>query len=350
LVVSPVAVYLMLLVPLSDLIHPLVVYPLLIYAPTRTLGYPSLLNPLLAMWNGDSAAVSMVAFSNAIALYFPWLVCFLAVALYLREPQIPSSPCEERRRFAWLAFALVTFGFAIKTIVRPHLSNLAHVLVPSFILLGMLCRTSRADRTYLRSSALGALFAILALAPLYSVYLAAQPVRQMLATGIENPIQGVQPLLSHLSRRGNGGGVATYFDINQDQAAAVAYLQSHTTEEQFLFVASGRHDLVFANDVLFYFLAQRRPATKFYEFDPGVTTTPEIQSAIIRSLQERHVPYVVRARRFDDIREPNRSAESSGEMALDLFLSRNYRPVASFGKYEIAELRDVEAPRPPVVP
>jgi hypothetical protein len=97
---------------------------------------------------------------------------------------------------------------------------------------------------------------------------------------------------------------------------------------------------VVGNDVLFYFLAQRQPATKYYEFDPGVTTTAPIQAAIVDAIRRERVPYVVRLGRFDHVREPNRSALSSGQTGLDRFLDANYAPVARFGDYEIAKRRD----------
>ena len=103
-------------------------------------------------------------------------------------------------------------------------------------------------------------------------------------------------------------------------------------------MANGRHDIALANDILFYFLAQRA-VTKYHEFNPGLTTTSQTQQAIIEALRAESVPYVVRLRSFDNISEPNGSARSSGVILLNQFLQREYKEVARFGQYEITQRR-----------
>ena len=69
----PVATYLLVHVPLKDLLHPLVIYPAKIYPGTRSLPYPSLVEPLYGLLRGKWIAGAMT-FCSTLALYFPWVV------------------------------------------------------------------------------------------------------------------------------------------------------------------------------------------------------------------------------------------------------------------------------------
>ncbi len=121
------------------------------------------------------------------------------------------------------------------------------------------------------------------------------------------------------------------FVLSQHRVRAIAYIDAHLDKDKTLFVATGRHDKVFINDLAFYFLADRLPATKWAHYDPGLQTSLAVQENMVRELTEADVPYVVVDTSFDTVREPNASAASSGVTVLDAFLGRTYSPVASFG-------------------
>ena len=74
------------------------------------------------------------------------------------------------------------------------------------------------------------------------------------------------------------------FQIDQPHLDAIRYVRSHTQRGDRIFVSAGRHDKLFANDIAFYFLAARPPATKWYQMDPGLQTTFPIQQAVIADL------------------------------------------------------------------
>ena len=348
---APVALLLIYSMPLSDLLHPFVVYPLKIYVPTRHLPFPSLTHALAAVWSGEAPGVSLTALSGVVALYFPWLMAGLGITLFWNRSKIfASSLGDPTTRFAGFLLALLTLAFSLKTLVRPHTVHLAHVLVASLILAGMFFAASRAARSTLATAAIVAVSALMAYAPLYSVNaVIGQPgALSMLTTAIRDPTSSAAKAYAYLSRRENGPAAAAYFAIDPDQAAAVSFIQTNTSRDDALFVGNSRHDLILVNDVLFYFLAERRPATKFYEFDPGVTTEAPIQAAIIDDIRKACVPYVVivRLSRYEAVREPNKSAESSGETALDEFLRNDFRLVARFGGYEIRKRPDVDLALP----
>ncbi len=335
---APVTAYFILHVPYKDLLHPLVIYPLTIYAPTRSLPFPSLIEPLVSLGRSEWLGNSLDRFSKAFALYFPWIVAGIGVASFWGTPRIaPLVSNNQAKRFAGRLLALLVLTLSLKSMVRPQISHIVHAIVPSFILAGMLLIEGRPLRAYLVPSVTMAMLAVMAYPPIFTAYrvIATPWSKLMLAARSENSVSAVKQFYWSLVERGNGPQPAIFFHIDPDQAAAVSYIRTHTTRDDRLFVGNGRHDLIFFNDVLFYFLAERRPATKYYEFDPGVTTSAEIQAAIIDGIRETRVPYVVRVSRFDAVREPNRSAESSGVVDLDQFLQNNFELVARFGNYEI---------------
>ena len=65
----------------------------------------------------------------------------------------------------------------------------------------------------------------------------------------------------------------------------------------------------------------------------------DVQQEIVGELQQRHTRVVVLDRRWDDVTEPNRSAQSSGVTILDDFITARYREVARFGSISVMELR-----------
>lgn len=128
---------------------------------------------------------------------------------------------------------------------------------------------------------------------------------------------------------------AGMFAIPDDEARAIEYVRARTEPDEPIFVGTGRHDKIFVSDISFYFLAERQPATKWYDYNPGLQTTNVLQLEMVRELQHRNVRYVVLTSRFDNVMEPNGSALSSGVHILDDDLKNEYSEVAVFGTYRI---------------
>jgi len=116
---------------------------------------------------------------------------------------------------------------------------------------------------------------------------------------------------------------------------AVRYVEALTRPDDYLFVGAGRHDKIFTDDVGFYFLAQRRPATKWYQFDPGLQTSLAVQTEMVAELKDKKPPLIVLDSQFDSVAEPNASSQSSSVVVLDRFISTHYRSIKSFGDISI---------------
>jgi len=117
------------------------------------------------------------------------------------------------------------------------------------------------------------------------------------------------------------------------QLQALKYIQDNTDPSEKIFVCNIRHDRLTNNDVMFYFLAGRKSATKYYQFEPGFTTTKVIQDRIIRDLKETGVRYIVLWKLSDEYLEENESSVSSGITDLDDFIKNNFELRKDFGEY-----------------
>jgi 4-amino-4-deoxy-L-arabinose transferase and related glycosyltransferases of PMT family len=127
------------------------------------------------------------------------------------------------------------------------------------------------------------------------------------------------------------------FTLNSSRIAAIEYLQKHMRENEPIFVGLGRHDKIYINDNAFYFAAKLRPATKWYQFEPGVQTSEKIQREIIIELETVKPRYVVLETEWDNVIEPNSSAISSGVLLLDDYIRTRYKPVAMFETITVME-------------
>ena len=123
-----------------------------------------------------------------------------------------------------------------------------------------------------------------------------------------------------------------------DEARAVELIRAHTSPSDPLFVGTTSHDTVFVNDALFYYLADRRPATRYHEYSPLVTDTESVQSEMVGELEAERPPWIVLydAPRSD---EDNASSVSTGVVILDDWIRANYLQDATVGSYQLWRAR-----------
>ncbi len=337
-VTAPAIVYLLIEVPLADLTYALLTYPSSIYAPTRSLPFPSLVPHLAAMAGGRSPGVSTGHFAQAFAIYLPWLAAGLGAATVWQLQR--TARLRIGARSGLLTVALLTalvLIFSLKSLVRPHVVHVIHSLIPAFMLISFFQFASRGALRWMSNAIVILLALIMAYPPLNMLYTThlQRPTVHSAGTGAASIQSGDGPLANGIAGIHRWPHPAAGFAMERDLAAAAAFIAANTTPEDRIFLANGRHDRIFANDVIFYFMAQRQPATKYYEFNPGVTTSAKIQTLIVEDLEESRVSWVVVSRRNDKNIEPNLSALSSGVRILDSYLSANFGLVNRFGSYEI---------------
>jgi hypothetical protein len=115
---------------------------------------------------------------------------------------------------------------------------------------------------------------------------------------------------------------------------AIRYIQENTSKSEKIYCGSVRHDRILINDVMFYFLADRLPATYYHELHPGVATSADVQNKIIEELESGQVRYVVLVQEEETL-EPNDSRLSSGIVKLDEYIETHYELEKNFGNYFI---------------
>lgn len=130
-------------------------------------------------------------------------------------------------------------------------------------------------------------------------------------------------------------GIYDFSEYAQSQMEAIRYIRERTGMNEKIFVGNLRHDRLVNNDVMFYFLAERQSATRYFVFEPGFTNTRRIQQEIIGDLYREKPRYVVLWTASEEINEPNESSKASGVKDLDEFIQKNYEIERVFTGYII---------------
>ena len=136
----------------------------------------------------------------------------------------------------------------------------------------------------------------------------------------------------------------TCFRVSPAELETIRFVQQRTDPGERVFVGLGRHDKIIANDVLLYFAMNRRSATKWHQFDPGLETLEPIQREMVGELRRVNPRIIVLETQWDDMREGNESAISSGVTALDDYIRSAFKPVATFGTNIVLMGRSAEPP------
>ena len=159
----------------------------------------------------------------------------------------------------------------------------------------------------------------------------------MLADVVQSDAVSPPPWLPAACRGLTGLETKTCFSLDSDHLRTLEFLKARTRPGDFIYIGLGRHDKIVINDVALYFLADLRSPTKWHHFDPGLQTSAAIQQEMIGELRRNPPHYVVLESQWDQVIEPNASAQSSGVVMLDEYIRRNFRPVATFGAISVLE-------------
>lgn len=122
--------------------------------------------------------------------------------------------------------------------------------------------------------------------------------------------------------------------INKNHEDAIKYIKNNVYKGESIFVGNTRHDIIFGNDVSFYFLSECPCVTKYHMLHPGVATTYTVQKDIVYDIELKETRFIVLVD-YPVRNEPNASSTSSGVHLLDKYIRSNYLRVAEFGNYGI---------------
>lgn len=321
----PAALYFLVNVPFQDLYNSLVIFPLNVYSEYRCIPFPAPFTTY-AEFQGqvDHATFGDYIKENLDRLYFYFpIIVFCALFLQLVISSVKNENFIKTKKF-WLHTSILIFGllFFTKVIIRSVHLNLMPTYVIAilafFMVLFNVEKTLSSKSINRTAYVLLCLLAIPALIrPLWSESVGLQTNHKI------HPSMG-------LARAEN-----IYWDVRVNEYKKVInYVDALVPANEKIFVGSIRHDRIFTNDVLFYFLSERESATKYYELHPGVATTLEVQEEIIADIAAAEVKCVV-LKEETRIEIENKSGESSGVTLLDDFIRNNFQLDKTFGEYSV---------------
>jgi hypothetical protein len=333
IVTVPVAIAFGICGAMPDLIFDAFAFPAQFYAKTRSLPFPTL--AALRAWPTD------------FSVYIPLFIIISGTATILdivraQRDGLRRRPLhmDGRLLVPLVALLLLTIVYFAKGSVRVSPVHMAMALIVSLTLLAVLAQPIPARGWFSRAL----LAACVLLAATYTYFCAVDGYHR----AVENiawattastwqlpatwrpPPEGTCRMPAGLER-------LACFPVSPDMAETIRYVQQNTSPNAPIFVGLARHDKIFANDVLLYFAVNRKSATKWHHFDPGLQTSYSIQQEMVAELRRAKPKLIVLEARWTDAQEPNDSANSSGVTLLDDYIKSAFKPVAWFGRNTVLQ-------------
>jgi hypothetical protein len=286
--------------PLSDLYVQLIWFPLFGTRLYRSMPLPAL----------DSA----VAIEGVIAAVIVPKVAIVLAAARLIQRRAGDAPLLVMTIFAGLC--------QLQTLSRADIFHQAQASLPGYLVLGWI--------------AAGSLTPIRARVPRRQAY------RRL---GVFAGVAGacaVSLILSALSLPAAQRG-----PLNPDDRGLVAAIRTviaNTTRDQPVFVGLTEHRITLVNDVLAYYLADRRAGVRVAMFNPGVTNIDATQAEMVASLKASQTPIMLLAYRSAHDSESSNWSSRFGSTILDTYIGQTYSETCRFGAFRILARRDRSMP------
>jgi hypothetical protein len=305
---APVAIALVIAVPLRQLVEHLITFPLDIYPRMRALPLPGLPGSLRG---APSLATYLLEAGRGVQLYGSMIVLAVATLWGVRR-RSPATP------LIGIAGLLLLYHAR----VRSDVFHLYPAFLLAAIVAAVLISSWRGTRTYAIITAISAL--------LVAVVAGLSVRSEWLASSRQAPY--TIPRAAGLS--------TLHADTADAYARAIAEVQRRVPPGEPIFVGNTRHDRLNSNDVLFYFLAERPSATAYHDMHPGVVTTAAVQEAMIHDLEQKRVACIVLREDPSAPETGNASGLSFGVTLLDRFIAEHFAPGPAFGAYQVWTRKD----------
>jgi hypothetical protein len=311
-VLLPVGLWLLVLARPARVAHDLFLDQVRYVMPGRHLPLPPLFTPA-------SRILAGVEVPLPVFLVHPFPA---AVALSLAGPALAALlVCLRRRRSpsdALLAWMLVALALAVlpQMMGRTDVMHALYSVAPALVALAALAElaASRIKAPWL--APLPVLGAVAALVPVWSRL---WPLPERLRP--PPPERAAVLDLPHTR------GIA---ELNSDWAEArralVRLVERLSGPDDAVYFGMAKHDRVLVNEADLYFLAQRRPGTRYVQFDPNVVTRKDVQQEMIAQLEQRNVSVVVLSPCCVWDEGPQQEL-LPGSHLLDMYILRNYAEV-----------------------
>jgi hypothetical protein len=138
------------------------------------------------------------------------------------------------------------------------------------------------------------------------------------------------------------------------QQPIVSFIREHVPESERIYVGLMRHDAVVISNPIFYYLADRRIASRYNELHPGIVDREEVQREIIADLERLHVRCAVLwdfgwPKPYMDsiLAARQRQIPALGATTLDEYFRREFQEVGRFHEYVLVWRKGGPIPPPP---
>ena len=316
---------------LNSFIHDIILFPSQYYIRTRGLPFPSLIS-----WAAGAVYTPVLVVGIVLLVFFKKEIRFVGDSKQTKSHVFIHG----NSAIFLIVFTVLTVIFYLKGAVRVSPEHMQLTLIPALMILAVLIELAITDIRWLKApiAMIATLAFISAMHYGYKIRYTYSLVIQDFTGFYNKLITGVD--ISTINYTGQNELPLDLtsrppFFVDPDREAAVRFIINHTNPEDRVFIGATRHDKVYINDVSSYFQAQRLPATKWYHFDPGLQTSADIQSEMIHEFEVNKLRYLWLESTWDDINEPNESANSSGVTILDDYIRQKYKPEVTFGQISI---------------
>lgn len=201
-----------------------------------------------------------------------------------------------------------------------HLWPALVLAIPVFVALGTRAWRSALDRRRLFLGVVGGL--LLAAVATFGVILTREAYPALTAirpTRLLDAIPGTLPTAGVL--------------LDPALEKALLFLDARLPAGAPVFVGNQRHDFIFINCSVCYFLLRRPSATPYYNLHPGLVTTEAVQREIVAQLEMKRIDWILLWE--STLGSPLERRQASVATALDAYLASRYESVARYGPWEI---------------
>ena len=328
---APVTAFFFWKVPPHDLYENLVHIPITIYPDVRRLPWAGLARVQKMLEDMGAAERPFFPFITGLrefVVYVPFLITLPGLCIAARKlwsSRKGAEPADASLPFMLLA-SLLCLLMTLKGAVRPtprHLAQSIVLAVPiGLMLLPHIQQAKPAGKAILMCCL------ALACIPLASAG-AVGYVRMTDALRNLGAPNNIAERCSHPALPRLRCAMAYQPDDRRNVMIA-SFLQQRTQSGDPIFVGTGRHDKIYWNAVMLYFMADRPPATRWYELHPGVQTRAETQLEMIEEMRRTPPKVLVLDTAWDLAYENNLSSQPSNIHLLDNWLGECYEEKTRF--------------------
>jgi hypothetical protein len=281
-------------------------------------------------------AVAIAVHPEAVAVYVPLVALAGAVAIALGRRRLGAPPADRLVLHLWP----LTVAFAAKAWVIPSVIHMVMALVTATMLSVALLAERRA-----RPAALLLALVVAAAAVVVLVRRVGETIEYPRFSGV-GWIAEIAGWRERDDFQRPGCPPLVRLDpgmLHEDYVRMTQLLKAVSDPAERVLITNARHDRGWSNAIALYFLAERQPCTRWHQFDPGVTTTREVQQAVIADVEAARVRWLLVDAILFDYVSPGESGVSSGVHDLDEYLLAHYRPVAFAGGMSVWAAKRIDA-------